>query len=148
VGAHLVLDPGADVSRAVHDLTHGIGADLVIEASGAPSALAESLSCAAFQGTILVCSWYGTKPVALPLGGAFHRKRLRLVSSQVGSIDPSLEPRWNRERRLHFALSLLDQLVLRPLITQRIPIERAAEAYDLLDRRPGEAAQVILTFGS
>ena len=38
----------------------------------------------AFEGTIVEMSWYGDKPVQVDLGGAFHSRRLKLVSSQVG----------------------------------------------------------------
>jgi threonine dehydrogenase-like Zn-dependent dehydrogenase len=33
------------------------------------------------------------------------------------------------------------------LITHEIPVENAAEAYDLLDRRPAEVLQVVFTYG-
>jgi hypothetical protein len=52
-------------------------------------------------------SWYGDGDVTAPLGGAFHSRRLRLVSSQVGQIAPSHRPRWTHRRRLAAALALL-----------------------------------------
>jgi threonine dehydrogenase-like Zn-dependent dehydrogenase len=85
--------------------------------------------------------------VTLALGGAFHRGRVRLVSSQVSSIDPALQPRWNRQRRLALARELLSTLRLAPLITHRIPFRRAPDAYALVDRHPEETVQVILTYG-
>jgi threonine dehydrogenase-like Zn-dependent dehydrogenase len=99
------------------------------------------------EGTVVVPAWYGTKPVSLPLGGSFHRGRMRIVSSQVGSLDPALGPRWDRGRRQALARDLLGKLQLAPLITHQIPFERAAEAYDLVDRHPEEVVQVILTYG-
>ena len=95
---------------------------------------------------MVVCSWYGEKPVPLDLGGRFHRGRVRLVSSQVGRIDPSLAPRWDRGRRLELATELLGELVLAELITHRIPFARAAEAYALLDGRAAETVQVVLDY--
>jgi threonine dehydrogenase-like Zn-dependent dehydrogenase len=148
VGADAALSPdNADVSAAVRRLTDGLGADLALEASGSGAALQQAVECAAFQGTVVVCSWYGTRPVTLQLGGAFHRDRLRIVSSQVSSVDPALEPRWSRGRRLALALYLLPTLQLAPLITHRIPFSRAAEAYMLVDQHPEETVQVILTYG-
>jgi threonine dehydrogenase-like Zn-dependent dehydrogenase len=128
-------------------MTEGQGADIVIEASGNPAALVQALDCVASEGTIVVCSWYGTQSVALPLGGSFHRGRIRLVSSQVGSIDPSLSARWSRERRTEFTRDVLPELCLTDLITHRIPLEQAAEAYALVDDHPDETVQVILTYG-
>jgi 2-desacetyl-2-hydroxyethyl bacteriochlorophyllide A dehydrogenase len=126
--------------------TNGRGADVVIEASGNARALQAAIDAAAFQGSVIVCSWYGSKPVSLDLGSRFHRARLRLVSSQVSQLDPALAPRWDRQRRLDTALSLLGELVIGPLITHRIPFSHAAEAYELVDQRPEETAQVILTY--
>ena len=39
--------------------------------------------------------------------------------------------------------------LLRPsrLITHRFPLEEATKAYELLDRRPEQAIQVMLTYG-
>ena len=146
-GADVVLAPEDGLAGRVRDLTGGAGADLVIEASGNPAALCAALDCVAPEGTVVVCSWYGTKPVSLPLGGAFHRGRIRLVSSQVGSIAPCLQARWTRERRAALARDLLPQLHLSSLVTHRFPFERAAEAYALVDEHPEEVVQVILTYG-
>jgi 2-desacetyl-2-hydroxyethyl bacteriochlorophyllide A dehydrogenase len=142
------LAPGDELVRRVHDVTDGQGADIVIEASGSPGALAQALECVAAEGTIVVCSWYGTKPVTLPLGGRFHRGRIRMVSSQVGSMNPCLSARWSRERRTRFTSDTLPELRLTELITHRIPFERAADAYQLVDHRPEEAVQVVLTYGA
>jgi 2-desacetyl-2-hydroxyethyl bacteriochlorophyllide A dehydrogenase len=120
--------------------------DLAIEVSGAPGALDQALRSVAFGGTVVVASWYGTKPVPLLLGGPFHRRRLRIVSSQVGTIDAALQPRWSHARRLALARDLLSSLELAPLISHRFPIERAADAYALVDQHPSEVTQVIFTY--
>ena len=57
-----------DVPEVVAAETGGQGADLVVEASGNPRVLGSSLGLLAHEGTALVCSWYGTKPVTLTLG--------------------------------------------------------------------------------
>ena len=147
VGADVVLLPGDDLAGRVRSLTDGVGADLVLEASGSPPALGSALDCVAFGGTVVVCSWYGAKEVRVPLGGAFHRGRLRIVSSQAGAVDSALQPRWNTTRRLALARDLLPSLQLAPLITHRIPFDQAAEAYRLVDLHPDEVVQVILTYG-
>src|SRR5207244_2565890 len=143
-GAEVVIAPndGASLRR----LTRGRGADIAVDASGNPSALQEAIDCVALEGTVVVCSWYGEKPVPLDLGGRFHRGRVRLVSSQVGRIDPSLAPRWDRERRLELATTLLGELILAELITHRIPFARAAEAYALLDAQSRQTVQVVLDY--
>jgi len=145
LGAEIAVGPD-DADAAVRDATNGRGFDLAIEVSGSVHALQGAIDLAAFQATIVVASWYGTKPVSLSLGGRFHRARLRLVSSQVGAVDPSLAPRWDRARRTAYALDLLSELDLMPLITHRYPFARAADAYALVDTRADEVVQVLLTY--
>src|SRR5207253_2929270 len=142
--AETAIAPGG--AALIRELTGGRGADIAIDASGSPAALQEAIDCVAPEGTVVVCSWYGEKPVPLDLGGLFHRRRVRLVSSQVGRIDPSLAPRWDRERRLDLATELLGELILEDLITHRIPFARAAEAYVLLDSQAAETVQVVLDY--
>lgn len=81
--------------------------DLVIHASGAPEGLALALGLAGFEATVLDMSWYGDRPVSLPLGEAFHARRLTLRSSQVGAVAPAQRARWSHRRRLTLALDLL-----------------------------------------
>ncbi|MFD1703117.1 zinc-binding alcohol dehydrogenase [Methylopila henanensis] len=91
-------------------------ADVVIHASATAAGLATALAAAGDEAVVVEASWYGAGDVAVPLGGAFHSRRLKLVSSQVGMVAPSRRPRWPHARRLDAALHLL----------------RQARAYDLL----------------
>src|SRR5439155_18683641 len=77
-GAEAAIAPGDQ--SLLRSLTGGRGADVAIDASGNPSALQEAIDCVAPEGTVVVCSWYGEKPVPLDLGGRFHRGRVRIVS--------------------------------------------------------------------
>jgi 2-desacetyl-2-hydroxyethyl bacteriochlorophyllide A dehydrogenase len=145
LGAQVAVAPD-DAASAIRELTRGRGADLAIEVSGNSAALQRAIDVVAFQATIVVASWYGTKPVSLDLGGRFHRARLRLVSSQVGAVDPALAPRWDRARWTAYATSLLAELELAPLISHRFPYTRASEAYALVDGHPDDVVQVLLTY--
>jgi 2-desacetyl-2-hydroxyethyl bacteriochlorophyllide A dehydrogenase len=124
-----------EVAEAVTAGTGGRGADLVVEASGNPQALASSLGWLAHEGTVLVCSWYGTRPASLPLGAAFHRRRLALRSTQVSTLPAALTARWDRGRRAALAWRLARELPLRAVATHEFPFERAAEAYARVDRK-------------
>jgi 2-desacetyl-2-hydroxyethyl bacteriochlorophyllide A dehydrogenase len=146
LGAGVVLEPGPDTPSEVRRLTAGRGADLVLEVSGHGEALDGALECLGFQGTLVVCSWYGSKPAQVHLGGAFHRRRLRVLSSQVSSVDPALTPRWSVERRRALAADLLPELPLERLITHRFPFRAAADAYRLIAERPEETVQALLTY--
>lgn len=92
-------------------------ADLVVHASGAPAGLASALQLAGPEATVVELSWFGDREVALPLGGAFHARRLTLRSSQVGNLPPAQRPRWTHRRRLELALALLADPALDVLIS-------------------------------
>jgi NADPH:quinone reductase-like Zn-dependent oxidoreductase len=148
-GAHHSLDPlAADTTVILSELLQGnpAGADLVFELSGVPQALNQAIEVAGFDGRIVVGSWYGTKKAPLDLGGRFHRQRIRLVSSQVSTIRPGLSGRWTKTRRLQVALEQLGEVQPERWITQRFPVERAQQAYQLIDQNPEEAIQVLLTY--
>jgi 2-desacetyl-2-hydroxyethyl bacteriochlorophyllide A dehydrogenase len=99
--------------------------DLVIHASGAPAGLARALELAGFEATIVELSWYGARPVALPLGEAFRSRRLRLISSQVGAVAPARRARWSHRRRAEAAVQLLALPALDALVAEEIAFEDA-----------------------
>jgi NADPH:quinone reductase-like Zn-dependent oxidoreductase len=125
--------PGAevtvvDVATARAKPAHALGArfatpdaapaecDLVFHASAAAAGLATALRLAGEEAAIVELSWYGSGDTAVPLGEAFHSRRLRLISSQVGKVAPSHRSRWSYERRLAAALALLADPALDALI--------------------------------
>ena len=150
----LALEMGAaafgpdDVGERVLAATDGRGADVAIEASGSGAALAAAVGCVAVEGTLVAASWYGTEPVALPLGGHFHRGRVRIRSSQVGRVAPELSARWGAGRRREAVVSLLrdPRLPLDLLVSHRIPFCEAPDAYRMLDEGPGGAVQVVFDY--
>jgi len=93
------------------------GADVVIHASGAPAGLDLALRVAGFEATIVEMSWYGDQIVPLPLGQAFHARRLTIKSSQVGTVATTQRARWDSRRRMQFALASLADPALDALIT-------------------------------
>lgn len=113
-------------------------ADLVIHASGAPAGLELALEVAGLEATIVDLSWYGEQTVPLPLGGAFHARRLTIMSSQVGRIAPSQRPRWDSRRRMQLALTLLADPVLDVLITSESEFETLPDVMARLAHSPGD----------
>ena len=100
----------------------GLG-DLVIHATGSSEGLKTALGLAGAEATVLELSWFGNHDVSVPLGEAFHSKRLRLQSSQVGMVGVAQRTRWNSRRRLSLALDLLSDDVLDNLITGQSEFE-------------------------
>ena len=109
------------------------GCDLVFHASATAAGLATALRIAGQEATVAELSWYGAGEVAAPLGEAFHSRRLRLVSSQVGEVAPSHRPRWSRAQRLAAAIELLADPALDDLLAPATPFaELPARLADLL----------------
>ncbi|MDH3424025.1 MAG: dehydrogenase, partial [Gemmatimonadota bacterium] len=113
-------------------------ADVVIHASGNPEGLAASLGAAATEARIVELSWFGDREVALPLGEAFHARRLTIRSSQVGRIPPDRTARWSYRRRLGLALRLLADDALDALITGESPFEELPSVMERLARDGGD----------
>ena len=96
------------------------GADVVFHASVTPQGLATAIHAAGFEGTVVEVSWFGDRATPVPLGGAFHSQRLKLISSQVGHVAASRRARWDYARRRDAALALLADPALDVLITEEI----------------------------
>lgn len=154
--------PGADVividcNPARAELAEAFGArfalpedklpddrDVVFHASACEAGLATALAMAGMEARVVEASWYGAKPVAVPLGGAFHSRRLKLVSSQVGQVAASRRPRWDYARRIAAAMKLLDRPELDLLVSEEIAFEDAPELVpDILSAESAALAPVI-----
>jgi 2-desacetyl-2-hydroxyethyl bacteriochlorophyllide A dehydrogenase len=134
-----------ELRDAVRAATWVRGADVVVEATGNPDALGESLGLLSTEGVAIVASWYGAKPVTLPLGAEFHRRRLEIRSSQVSMVG-GRAVRWDRRRRLETTRALLSELPLSLLSSHTFPFERAPDAYAALDRGDDGVVHVALSY--
>jgi threonine dehydrogenase-like Zn-dependent dehydrogenase len=81
--------------------------ELVVHASASEAGLRLALDCAAFEARVIEASWFGDHVPSLPLGEAFHSRRLRLIASQVGAVAPAMRGRRTHAERLAMALELL-----------------------------------------
>ena len=152
-GAEVTL---VDINPVRAELAHTLGVcfarpeaakgdcDLVVHASGHPAGLDTALALAGDEATVLELSWYGDAPVTASFGGAFHSRRLRLVSSQVGQIAPSHRPRWTHGRRLAAALGLLADARLDALLAPAVAFHDLARRLpDIFDAKSGILCQPI-----
>lgn len=94
--------------------------DVVFHCSATAAGLTTAIAAAGDEALVLELSWYGTTPVEVPLGGAFHSRQIRLQSSQVGHIATSHRPRWTYQRRLSAALGMLTDPRLDVLLSSPI----------------------------
>ena len=99
--------------------------DIVIHTSGSADGLRIALTAAGTEARVVEASWYGDKSIAVSLGGAFHARRLSLVSSQVGSVPAGRRARWSNARRMSKALELLRDDCFDILITGEVAFAEA-----------------------
>jgi hypothetical protein len=109
--------------------------ELIVHASATESGLRLALARAAFEARIVEASWYGDAAPAVPLGDAFHARRLRLIATQVGAIAPPMRGRRTHAERLAIALGLLDNPAYDALL------EGPTRFRDLPDEMPRILAQ-------
>ncbi|TDU82414.1 2-desacetyl-2-hydroxyethyl bacteriochlorophyllide A dehydrogenase [Kribbella voronezhensis] len=124
------------------------GADTAIELSGVYAALHEAIRSVGVGGRVVASGFYQGEGNGLRLGEEFHHNRVELISSQIGGVPLELAGRWSVDRLQSTFLNLVGSgaVEVEPLISHRVPIEEAADAYTLLDTRPGDALQVLLEF--
>ena len=123
--------------------------DLIIHASAAPAGLRHALSLCAFEARIVEASWFGDRECPLPLGEAFHARRLSIISTQVGAVAPAMRGRRSHGERLALALALLSDPRLDALVGPETAFEDLPAAYaGLLDSAPGAPAPLcpIVTY--
>jgi len=134
---HTVANQGDAAARLVADLTHGVGADLVVEACGYAETLNQAVQLVRRNGTIL---GFGV-PHALQYEFCFRDclvKEARLV--------PSIGPDIQREFPLAIDLIATGIIDLGPILTHRFPLASAQEAFSLFaERREGAIKVVLLT---
>ncbi len=101
--------------------------DLVVHTSATEAGLNRSLELLVVEGMVLELSWYGDRRVSLPLGEAFHSRRLVVRSSQVGAVAPARRGRRDYADRLGLALELLADPAYDALITGESRFEELPE---------------------
>jgi 2-desacetyl-2-hydroxyethyl bacteriochlorophyllide A dehydrogenase len=126
------LEPG-EAKAAVAEATDGLGADVVIEAAGSPGALDAALTLCRGRGTISVVGAHFEPDY--PLNNALmfeHELTLRFTIGDPTADGADL-----------LARVASGKLAPEPVITHRMPLADAAEAYRLFDERT--ATKVVLT---
>ncbi len=93
--------------------------DLVVNASGSDAGLRKALETVVTDGEVIEASWYGDRPVTLPLGADFHSRRLTIRSSQVGAVAARRRGSRTTADRLALALELLKDPAFDVLLTGR-----------------------------
>ena len=120
------------------------GQQTVFHTSASQAGLRLALEIAAFEARIVEVSWFGDKEIALPLGGAFHSQRLRIISSQVGHVAAPMRAQISHKERLARAVALLDDAAIDSLITEEVAFDDLPSALPrlLAANAPGIATAI------
>jgi L-iditol 2-dehydrogenase len=129
---HVVNVMKDDLDGLVNELTHGEGADVVIELSGAIPAIKQSFQLARRLGRVGIIGQPPKDEIEIPYRDAMFRALM--VSFSYSSKYTS----WER------ALSLFERGAVKPsqFITHVLPLEEWERGFDL--SRSGEAVKVVL----
>jgi len=119
--------------------------ELFVHASASEAGLRTALSHAAFEARIVEASWYGDREPSIPLGEAFHASRLRLISTQVGSVAAPMRGRRTHAQRLALALDLLSDPSYDALLEPPTPFHALP---DSMPRLLGGGLCHIVTYGN
>jgi 2-desacetyl-2-hydroxyethyl bacteriochlorophyllide A dehydrogenase len=124
------------------------GADIAIELSGSHQGLHEAIRTVRKGGRVVAAGFYQGDGTGLRLGEEFHHNQVQLVSSQIGGVASWLSHRWDTERLQLTFMELVHrgEVAVRELVTHVMPVEAAAEAFDLLDRNQSQVLQLVFNF--
>jgi threonine dehydrogenase-like Zn-dependent dehydrogenase len=151
LGADRVMDPTeTSVAETLKSETGGRGADVCIEVSGAPAALAEAIRTVAYSSRVVAMGFFQGEARGLSLGEEFHHNRIELVCSQISGVAPAASHRWNKMRLWQTAVRLQHEgrLNLLPLITHPVAFSEAPALFARLDTGDPDVLQAMLTFGA
>ncbi|MER6505549.1 zinc-binding dehydrogenase [Nonomuraea sp. NPDC001636] len=124
------------------------GADTAIELSGNHLGLQEAIRSVRKGGRVVAAGFYQGDGIGLRLGEEFHHNQVQLVSSQIGGVASWLAHRWDVERLQRTFMELVHrgEVEVGDLVTHLVPVEQAAEAFDLIDKHQSEVLQLVFTF--
>lgn len=120
--------------------------DCVYELSGSATGLELAIAHTGYSGRILIGSWYGDEPMNIHLNTRFHRKRQKIISSQVSTIAPQHSGMWNKKRRLNYALEMINKIRPSRFITHTFGLHETQRAFTMLEQESRDYMQIVFTY--
>ena len=120
--------------------------DMIFHASGSPEGLQLALDQTGFEGKIVELSWYGDTEAPLKLGGRFHNKRLRIISSQVSHIPAEMRPHWDKNRRKKLVFRLLENELFDQHMTHTVSFSELPSLYSRLIQGPSDGLNYLVRY--
>ena len=150
LGADLALNPReTNAGHAIKNATQGKGVDVALEISGNYQGLQQAIRSVHREGLVVTASYYGDRVNALDLSGEWHHNRLTMRSSMpVWSCSSRWQPMWDMARLEQTVIDMLaeQRLSVKPMIGERVPFEKAADAYAMIDQPSCSKVKVVLTY--
>ena len=140
-GVDEVCLEGANLAAQVREATHGRGVDLLLDFTAGPD-INGHLAALAGRGRLVVVGAVGSRKGEVDLGLILGR-RLRLIGSVLRARPRDEKARLTADFAA-FALPRLRDGRLRPVVDRVLPLERAAEAYQALERG-GAFGKIVLS---
>lgn len=136
LGADRVLEPGAEVTRTVRELTSGRGAEVVFEVSGNGKAFTQAANFLCKRGRLIIVAGYENE----------RYLSLSPITAMLGELDV-LATFWANAFDFQRAIKLISsrKLDVRPLISARVELEEAQNAFDGLVRDRGSQVKVLFS---
>ncbi len=134
LGADLTLSSGSEAVSGVMQATGGIGADVVIECTGAAAALSDSINMARLGGTLLLFGITSATQASLPFYQLYY-KELNIVNTRAAKgedFPPTID------------LVARGVLKLKPLVTHVVPLPDLERAIGMLESDEDQRMKVIL----
>lgn len=131
MGADYVIDYTEGFRERVKELTGGRGADVIYDPVGG-DVFDESMRCIAPFGRILIVGFTSGRP-ALAKTNHLLIKDAEVIGYTVGALNRQ-DPEW-AARNSRVLLGWLASKRINPYISHRLPLERTAEALNLIRQR-------------
>lgn len=147
-GSDFVFNPTqVSLKECVDDVTDGKGADVVVEASGNPQAIATALELAGRRARVIILgSPRGTSEV--DFYSAVHRKAVSVIGAHETArpLHESSHGWWTEQDDTSLVLKLIDKGLLetKDLITAKMSFLKAEEAYRQLTESKDKTLGIIL----
>jgi len=147
-GSDFVFNPTqVSLKECVDDVTDGKGADVVVEASGNPQAIATALELAGRRARVIILgSPRGTSEV--DFYSAVHRKAVSVIGAHETArpLHESSHGWWTEQDDTSLVLKLIDKGLLetKDLVTAKMSFLKAEEAYRQLTESKDKTLGIIL----
>jgi L-iditol 2-dehydrogenase len=134
LGADITVSSGPDAIRQVKEATDEHGADVVIECTGVPSALADAINMARLGGSLLLFGIMSATQASLPFYQLYY-KELNVVNTRAAKGE---------DYPVSIDLVARGILKLKPLVTHVVPLLDLEKAIGMLESDEDQRMKIIL----